>query len=79
MARYERAHDHPVVWVTPGASRSFRTAIDYDSAASPRQDEDQCFVTFLAYRDHGFIRFTSERTGETDLRASSAGIAGAVR
>jgi hypothetical protein len=22
-------------------------------------------VTFLAYPDHGFIRFTSERTGET--------------
>jgi hypothetical protein len=22
-------------------------------------------VTFLAYRDRGFIRFTSERTGET--------------
>ena len=22
-------------------------------------------MTFLAYRDHGFIRFTSERTGET--------------
>jgi hypothetical protein len=51
--------------VTPRASRSLGSRAKLRLHLSPRQDEDQCCVTFLAYRDHGFIRFTSERTGET--------------
>lgn len=35
------------------------------SIPSPRQDEDRCCVIFLPYREHGFIRFTSDRTRET--------------